>query len=40
MAQAGTDLMEQGSLAFDAAVPMLTQLLNAELVKHEMRSIA
>ena len=30
MAQAVTDLMEQGAPAFDTAVPMLAQLLKAE----------
>ena len=35
MAQAGTDLMEQGAPAFDAAVPMLAQLLKAELAERE-----
>ena len=33
MAQAVTDLMEQGAPAFDAAVPMLAQLLKAELAR-------
>tara|TARA_R110002020_G_scaffold475295_2_gene709457 strand:+ start:12663 stop:12968 length:306 start_codon:yes stop_codon:yes gene_type:complete len=40
MAQAVTDLMEQGAPAFDAAVPMLTQLLKAEVAEREVRSIA
>src|SRR5690606_17336078 len=40
MAQAVTDLMEQGAPAFDAAVPMLAQLLKAELAEREVRSIA
>ncbi|MEX1196547.1 MAG: ATP-binding protein, partial [Pseudohongiellaceae bacterium] len=40
MAQAVTDLMEQGAPAFDAAVPMLSQLLKAELAEREVRSIA
>jgi hypothetical protein len=31
MAQAVTDLMEQGAPAFDAAVPMLAKLLKAEV---------
>ena len=39
MAQAVTDLMEQGAPAFDAAVPMLAQLLKAELAEREVRSI-
>ena len=40
MAQAVTDLMEQGAPAFDAAVPMLSQLLKAEMAEREVRSIA
>ena len=40
MAQAVTDLMEQGAPAFDAAVPMLAQLLKAEVAEREVRSIA
>ena len=40
MAQAVTDLMEQGAPAFDTAVPMLSQLLKAELAEREVRSIA
>ena len=40
MAQAATDLMEQGAPAFDAAVPILSQLLKAELAEREVRSIA
>ena len=40
MAQAVTDLMEQAAPAFDAAVPMLAQLLKAELAEREVRSIA
>ena len=40
MAQAVTDLMEQGAPAFDAAVPVLSQLLKAELAEREVRSIA
>tara|TARA_R110002111_G_scaffold261089_1_gene333415 strand:+ start:544 stop:759 length:216 start_codon:yes stop_codon:yes gene_type:complete len=39
MAQAVTDLMEQGAPAFDAAVPMLAQLLKAEVAEREVRSI-
>ena len=39
MAQAVTDLMEQGAPAFDTAVPMLSQLLKAELAEREVRSI-
>ena len=40
MAQAVTDLMEQRAPAFDAAVPILSQLLKAELAEREVRSIA
>jgi DNA replication protein DnaC len=40
MAQAVSDLMEQGSPAFDAAVPVLSQLLKAETAEREVRSIA
>ena len=40
MSQAVTDLIEQGAPAFDAAVPMLSQLLKAELAEREVRSIA
>ena len=40
MAQAVADLMEQGAPAFDAAVPILSQLLKAELAEREVRSIA
>ena len=40
MAQAVTDLIEQGAPAFDAAVPVLTQLLKAEMAEREVRSIA
>jgi hypothetical protein len=40
MAQAVSDLMEQGAPAFEAAVPMLSQLLKAELAEREVRSIA
>jgi DNA replication protein DnaC len=39
MAQAVTALMEQGAPAFEAAVPMLAQLLKAELAEREVRSI-
>ena len=38
--QAVTDLIEQGAPAFEAAVPMLSQLLKAELAEREVRSIA
>jgi hypothetical protein len=40
MAQAVSDLMEQGSPAFGAAVPILSQLLKAEVAEREVRSIA
>ncbi len=40
MAQAVSDLLEQGSPAFDAAIPMLSQLLKAETAEREVRSIA
>src|SRR3546814_3043615 len=37
MAQAVTDLMQQGSPAFEAAVPILSQLLKAETAEREVR---
>jgi DNA replication protein DnaC len=40
MAQAITELMEQGAPAFETAVPTLSQLLKAELAEREVRSIA
>lgn len=40
MAQAAGDLIEQGAPAFDAAVPMLSQLLKAEVAEREVRSIS
>jgi DNA replication protein DnaC len=40
MAQAVEDLIEQGAPAFEAAVPMLSQLLKAEMAEREVRSIA
>ena len=40
MAQAVIDLIEQGAPAFEAAVPILTQLLKAEVAEREVRSIA
>ena len=40
MAQAVTDLIEQGAPAFEAAVPILTPLLKAEVAVREVRSIA
>ena len=39
MAQAVADLMEQASPAFEAAVPILSQLLKAETAEREVRSI-
>jgi DNA replication protein DnaC len=40
MAQAVAELMEQGSPAFEAAMPVLSQLLKAEIAEREVRSIA
>jgi len=40
MAQAVSDLIEQGAPAFDAAVPIMSQLLKAEVAEREVRSIA
>jgi DNA replication protein DnaC len=40
MAQAVADLLEQGSPAFDAAVPILSQLLKAETAEREVRPVA
>jgi len=40
MAQAVSELMEQGSPAFEATVPILSQLLKAETAEREVRSIA
>jgi DNA replication protein DnaC len=40
MAGAVSDLIEQGAPAFDAAVPILSQLLKAEVAEREVRSIA
>jgi hypothetical protein len=40
MAQAVADLMEQGSPAFEAAVPILSQLLKAETAERDVRSVA
>lgn len=40
MPQAAGDLIEQGAPAFDAAVPILSQLLKAEMSEREVRSIA
>jgi DNA replication protein DnaC len=40
MAQAVSELTEQGSPAFEAAVPILSQLLKAETAEREVRSTA
>ena len=40
MAQAVGDLVDQGAPAFEAAVPLLSQLLKAEMAEREVRSIA
>ena len=40
MAQAVQDLHEQGSPAFEAAMPILSQLLKAEMAEREVRSTA
>lgn len=40
MAQAVTDLIEQGAPDFDGTIPILSQLLKAELSEREVRSIA
>ena len=40
LAQAAGDLMEQGSPAFEAAIPILSQLLKAETAEREVRSVA
>ena len=40
MAQAVGELTEQGSPAFGAAVPILSQLLKAEMAEREVRSTA
>jgi len=40
MAQAVHDLHEQGSPAFEAAMPILSQLLKAEMAEREVRSTA
>jgi DNA replication protein DnaC len=39
MAQAVAELMEQGVPAFEAAVPILSQLIKAEMTEREVRSI-
>ncbi len=40
MAQAVEEFVEQGAPAFEAAVPILSQLLKAEVAEREVRSIA
>jgi DNA replication protein DnaC len=40
MAQAVSDLIAQGAPAFDATVPIVSQLLKAEMSEREVRSIA
>ena len=40
MAQAVSDLTEQGAPAFETAVPILSQLLKAEMAEREVRSTA
>ncbi|GLS33490.1 hypothetical protein GCM10007937_52010 [Mesorhizobium albiziae] len=40
MAQAVAELTEQGSPAFEAAVPILSQLVKAEMAEREVRSVA
>ena len=40
MAQAVGDLIEQGAPAFETAVPIISQLLKAEMAEREVRSIA
>ena len=40
MAQAVNDLVDQGAPAFEAAIPMISQLLKAEMAEREVRSIA
>ena len=40
MSQVAADLIEQGAPAFEAAIPILSQLLKAELAEREVRSIA
>ena len=39
MSQAVTDLIEQGAPAFEASVPILSQLLKAELAEREVRPL-
>ena len=40
MAQAAAELTEQGAPAFQTAIPVLSQLLKAEIAEREVRSIA
>jgi hypothetical protein len=40
MAQAVDDLVAQGAPAYEAATPMLSQLLKADMAEREVRSIA
>lgn len=40
MAQAVSDLIEQGAPAFTSAIPILSQLLKAEMAEREVCSIA
>lgn len=40
LTKAVTDLIEQGAPAFEGEVPILTQLLKAEVAEREVRSIA
>src|SRR5690242_10960566 len=40
MAQAAAELTEQGAPAFQTAIPILSQLLKAEIAEREVRSIA
>ena len=40
MAQAAAELTEQGAPAFQSAIPVLSQLLKAEIAEREVRSIA
>ena len=40
IAQAVEELMKQGSPAFEAAIPILSQLLKADLAERDLRSIA
>ena len=40
MAQATAELLEQGAPAFETAIPVLSQLLKAELAERKVKSIA